>query len=133
MLSIVDNCGRKRPAKNRVSNAPYWGIYRRGLHERPALIEMMREAIRDAVTSDRYLEESGSIPNSTWLGSEILRSWEHTAEWNSFCGNDQDVSSSLFGEIMWTVMFEDERHWCTMKTTRANPDREERVYFLCPE
>lgn len=133
MLSIVDDSARKRPVKNRIPNAPHLGIYRRALHERPELVEMMREAIMDAITSDRYLEESGSIPNSTWLGSEILRSWEHRSEWNTFCGNDEEVSSALLGEIMWTVMFDDERHWCTVKTNRANPDREERVYFLCRE
>lgn len=133
MLSVIDNRGHKRRVRNRVPNADHWEIYHRARRQRPDLVNMMYEAIREAVTSDRYLEESGSIPNSTWLGSEILRSWEHRSEWNSFCGNDENVSSVLFGEIMWTVMYDDERHWCTTKTTRANVDREERVYFLCPE
>ena len=133
MLSVIDNRGHKRRVRNRVPNADYWEIYRGAIRQQPYLVNMMEEAISEAVRSDRYLEEGGSIPNSTWLGSEILRSWEHSSEWNSFCGNDENVSSSLFGEIMWTVMYDDERHWCTTKTTRANVDREERVYFLCPE
>jgi hypothetical protein len=91
----------------------------------------MHQAIREAIASDRYLDEGGSIPNSTWLGSEILRTWQRRSEWNSFCGNNQDASSTLFGEIMWTVMYDDERNWCTMKTAKANSDRDERVYFLC--
>jgi hypothetical protein len=91
---------------------------------------MMRQMIREAVENDRYLREDQSIPNSTWLGSELLRSWEHISEWNSFCGGSEEVSSTLFGEIMWTVMCKDERNWYTIKTTKANPDREERVYFL---
>ena len=133
MLSVIDNRGNKRRVRNRVSNADYWEIYHRARRQQPDLVNMMEEAISEAVRSDRYLEESGSIPNSTWIGSEILRSWEHRSEWNSFCCNDEKASSSLFGEIMWTVMYDDERHWCTTKTTRANVDREERVYFLCPE
>jgi hypothetical protein len=130
-LSIFDDkSGRLKSVKNRVSNASYWGIYRRACCQRPEIVNMMEEAIREAVRSNRYLEEGGSIPNSTWLGSEILSYWEHSSEWNSFCGDDENVSSALFGQIMWTVMYDDERHWCTTKTTRANMDREERVYWL---
>jgi len=133
MLSVIDNRGNKRRVRNRVPNADYWEIYHSALRQREDLVNMMYEAIRETVTSDRYMEESGSIPNSTWLGSEILRTWERSSEWNSFCGDDENVSSPLFGQIMWTVMYDDPRHWCTTKTTRANVEREERVYFLCPE
>ncbi len=131
-LSVFDGkSGEPRPVTNRVSNAPHWGIYHRACRERPDIVERMYQRIREAVTSDRYLEDNGSIPNSTWLGSEILRSWEYGSDWNSFC-DDEDASSALFGQIMWTVMCDDERPWCTTKTTSANPNREERVYFLLP-
>lgn len=130
MLSVVDDRGRVSEVTNRIPHAQHWDIYRRACSERPELVEVMRQRIREGVESDRYLQGGGSIPNSTWLGSELLRSWEQTPEWNAFCGGSEDLSSALFGEIMWTVMCADRRNWYTMKTSNANPDREERVYFL---
>ena len=117
------------PVANRVPSARHWGIYRRAARDAPELLAAIYETIREIVTSERYMNPDGRFPNSSWLGSEVLRTWPRIAEWNAFCG-DEVASSALFGEIMWTVMYDDERSWCTTKTTNADSDREERVYWI---
>lgn len=119
-----------KPAKHRVPDAEHFNLYRKASRDAPGLVEKMYAQIKEMVTADQYLDPDGRFPNSTWLGSQLLNTWEHTDEWNEFTGGDEGLSSSLFGQIMWTVMFDDERRWCTTKTSNANVDREQRVYWL---
>ena len=66
--------------------------------------------------------------NSSWLGKKILSSWYWKADWDAKF--DKATSSSLFGQIMWTYMWDDLHDWCTTTTQNANEGKEERVYFL---
>lgn len=116
------------PVPNRVPAAPHWGIYRRVLRESPALLAAMYERIREIVTSGRYIDPEGRFPNSSWLGSEVLGNFAQIDEWNAACG-DRASSSALFGQIMWTVLYDDADDWCTTTTTAVESDREERVYW----
>jgi hypothetical protein len=116
------------PVANRVPTAPHWGIYRRVLRESPALVTAMYEQISQMVSSRRYIDPDGRFPNSSWLGSEILGDFPLIAEWNAACG-DRASSSALFGQIMWTVLYDDADDWCTTTTATSENDREERVYW----
>jgi hypothetical protein len=129
MIWVLDGKGDLREARNRVSHADHWEIYHRAARERPDIVEAMYDAIRDIVTSGRYLDPDGRFPNSTWLGGEILKTWGRKAEWDAFCGSEHR-SNALFGEIMWTVMFDDDHDWATTLTDKANEGREERVYWM---
>lgn len=130
MLYILsNNSGEVARAERREPRYGYWAIYRRAKREYPELVEEMYETIRQVVASEQYMDSNKRFPNSTWMGSQILRSWRHKDEWNTFCKNDR-ISGALFGEIMWTVMFDDERDWCTTRSPTTDPEREERVYWL---
>jgi hypothetical protein len=129
MIRVLDGKGNLKEATNRVSNAEHWDIYHRAVRDRPDMVEAMYDTIHVIVTSGRYLGSDGRFPNSTWLGSELLKTWGRKADWDAFCGSEH-ASNALFGEIMWTVMFDDDRDWATTLTDKANTNREERVYWL---
>jgi len=129
MIFVLDARGRFTQARRREPTAPHWNIYYRAQREAPDLVQAMRDTIMDAVQGRMYFDsEKNQFPNSTWIGSRILSSWERKSDWDDYCGDEQ-TSSALFGEIMWTCMWDDDARWCTTLTTNANEDREERVYF----
>ena len=129
MIFIIDDRGNCKRATGKTSNTTHWGIYHRAQKEAPYLIEKMEDTIKDIVLKRYFDPIKRTFPNSTWLGKEILSTWEHKENWNDFC-KSEELSSALFGEIMWTCMFDDENEWCTLKTPNANIGREERVYFI---
>ena len=130
MIYILDQWGNLKKASRRESKAGHWEIFRRARREAPALCDAMYRTIAEAIESQEFFDsEKRQMPNSTWVGKRILTSWKHKEEWDRFCG-DEDASSALFGEIMWTYMWDDEREWYTTKTSKTNEGREERVYFL---
>jgi len=130
MIYVLDGKGNLKRAGRREPTAPHWNIYFKAKQEVPHLYNAMRETIGVAVENLMFFDrEKNRFPNSTWIGKEILSSWEHKTEWDKFCGNEE-ISSALFGEIMWTCMWDDSRDWCTTLTSNANEGREERVYFL---
>lgn len=133
MLYVLTRNGDLRPATNRLPSAEHWNVYRRALKEHPDIVREMYNTIVDVVSRREYLESDGRFPNSTWIGSQILVSWPRLVDWNNCCAHNLETSNALFGQIMWTVMFDHPMKWCTTVTPNANIDREERVYWLHPE
>lgn len=133
MLYVLSNDGDLRLAANRVPSPEHWNVYRRVQNEHPDLVRDMYDTIADIVARREYMERDGRFPNSSWIGSQILPSWPRRDEWNNACAQSLDASNALFGQIMWTVMFDHASKWCTTVTPNANLDREERVYWLHPE
>jgi hypothetical protein len=129
MLRVVDSNGGFREAQNRVGSADYWQIYHRARKKRPDLVEAMYSTIQDIVNSEQFMDSNQRFPKSSWLGSKILKDWSQKSEWEDYCG-DLAVSGSLFGQIMWTVMFDHKKTWCTTTTPNTNSNREDRVYWL---
>jgi hypothetical protein len=130
MLYVFDDKVLKpKSVPNRIPSAQHWGVYRRVEREAPDLLRAMYVTISEIVTSEQYMNPDGRFPNSSWIGSKVLPTWPRISQWNAVCG-DEVASSALFGEIMWTVMYDDDRPWCTTKTTHAGADREERVYWI---
>jgi len=125
----MNSNGDIRPAKNRTSNADHWNIYRHAQDKHTAIVAAMYVTISDVVNRSEYLQEDGQFPNSSWIGSRILATWPHQNEWNNACSGDLNASNALFGQIMWTVMFDHPSTWCTTVTPNASVDREERVYW----
>lgn len=128
MLFVLGTGGLHR-ASSRTSQGRHWGIYHRAVKEVPGLLEAMRATITSLLDSDRYLDSDGRFPNSSWLGSEILGTWDRREEWDCFCGTGE-ASSTLFGQIMWTAVYDHDRSWCTTKTSSSDCGKEERVYWL---
>ena len=75
--------------------------------------------------------------NSTVIGAFVLERWHLRDEWNRHCAHES-VSSSLFGQIMWTYFYDrslahPEEEWWTTYTEDGRRGREERAYFRhCP-
>ncbi|MGO8689066.1 MAG: hypothetical protein ACLQLG_05490 [Thermoguttaceae bacterium] len=89
----------------------------------------MYAIVNTIIQTGKYLDPDGQYPNSTWLGREILSSWNRAGDWNRYTSGDDATSSGLFGQIMWTVMFDQDDDWITTLTPNGNPGREERVYW----
>jgi hypothetical protein len=130
MLYVLDDKGGL--TRHRVPSASHWDLYRNALTNEPRLVAEMYSSILDIVKGGKYLDPNGQYPNSTWLGRDVLSSWIHAADWNRYTGNDDATSSGLFGQIMWTVMFDQSDDWVTTLTPNGNPGREERVYWRKP-
>ena len=130
MIYVIGPKGDFKPANKRVPDRRHWNIYQRARREAPDLCQAMYDTISEMVESGRYFDSGKrEFPNSTWLGKQILSTWQHKDRWDAYCGN-QETSSALFGQIMWTRIWDDSRQWCTTITANANEGREERVYFL---
>jgi len=133
MLYVLGNNGELKPVKDRDSNADHWAVYRNAQRDYPDVVREMYDTIAGVVTRRDFLQDDGKFPNSTWIGEQILRSWDHQPEWNVATANNRDLSNSLFGQIMWTVMCDHEVRWITTVTPNGNAGRDERVYWVHPE
>lgn len=103
-------------ARNRVSGAPHWDIFRQAEREHPDQITTLADEVR------RYAAARIEV-NSTAAGSEILAQWPQRDEWNrTFGGN----SSKLFGMVVWVTLFDDAQNWRTEQKTVDG--RQVRVY-----
>jgi hypothetical protein len=125
MLYVFPNL---TPARNRVPRAGHWAFYRHAATTRPSLIADVYNAIELLVQSNPGT--LSRFPNSTWFGHSLLNEdqpW--AADWDELTNNELDKSSSLFGQVMWTVMFDRPTDWATTLTSNANPGMEERVYW----
>ena len=76
--------------------------------------------------------------SSTEFGARILSRWTEREDWELYCANEE-VSSSLFGEVMWTYFYDrgctlyPGEEWLSTYTDYSMYTREERVYFVsCP-
>ena len=127
MIFFMDSRGGVRPATQREPSGTHWNVYHQAMGDMPDLCQAMYDTIADTVQS-RFNEGTREFPNSSWLGREILSSWDRKTEWDVYC--NEGTSGVLFGEIMWTYMWDDPNEWCTTITRNANEGREERVYFL---
>ena len=127
MISSMDSKGDVKPAPPRIPSGTHWNVYHRAMREVPDLCRAMYDTIAQTVQS-KFNAGTREFPNSTWLGKEILSSWSRKTEWDTYC--DEVTSGVLFGEIMWTYMWDDPNEWYTTLTPNANEGREERVYFV---
>lgn len=133
MFYVLGNNGDLNLVADRVSNADHSAIYRNAQRDHPDVVRDMYDTIADIVTRREFMQDDGKFPNSTWIGERILRSWARQDEWNAATANGRNLSNSLFGQIMWTVMFNHDLHWITTVTPNANAGRDERVYWVHPE
>ena len=127
MIYLVDSKGNLEQAKQREPSASHWDIYRRAYSTEPKLCQALYDIIAKTVQSE-FNAGTKEFPNSSWLGSRILSSWNRKADWDAKF--DKATSGPLFGQIMWTYMWDDPHDWCTITTQNANEGKEERVYFL---
>ena len=110
----------------RVRTAPHWQRYTRARQERHDLVEAMVAAINVAIGEQLRKER---VVNSSWLGSRVLESFPQGAAWQSYVG-DANASSTLFGMIMWTTIWDDPRAWLQQLTQNATAGETDRVYWL---
>lgn len=127
MVYFMDSKGDVKPATQRIPSGTHWNVYHQAMRDVPDLCRAMYDTIA-ATVQNKFNTGTREFPNSTWLGKEILSSWSRKTEWDAYC--DEVTSGVLFGEIMWTYMWDDSQEWCTTVTQNANKGREERVYFL---
>ena len=127
MINCMDSKGNLTRASQRIPSGSHWEVYRQAWRDVPDLCRALYNTIDEAVQS-KVNAGTREFPNSTWLGRQILKSWARKDEWDAHY--DERTSGVLFGEIMWTVMWDDPHAWCTTKTPNANEASEERVYFL---
>jgi len=126
MLHVLDSSGRITPARHQVPRALHWNLYRTGVARTPQLVTDMYGTVQGIVQGGKYLDDTGRYRNSTWVGKEILSSWSRAGDLNHYTA-DEATSSALFGQIMWTVMYDQSDDWITTLTPNGNPGREERV------
>jgi len=88
-------------ARNRVSPADHWDLYRQAEQQHPDLLADLTAAIRNHVAP---LQEV----NSTTAGAAILSGWGRRDEWSRTFGSR---SSQLFGMVLWAAMFDDAATW----------------------
>jgi len=129
MLYVLDGKGGFTSAQHRIPRALHCNLYRKAVATEPQLVADMYATINGIVGAGKYLDPDGQYPNSTWLGKEILATWSRAGDWNRYTAGDEAASSGLFGQIMWTVMFDQTDDWGTTLTPNGNPGREERVYW----
>jgi hypothetical protein len=130
-LYELDRKGNLNRATHRVPEKEHFDLYRRTLREAPELVDGMAIAITEVVDQRLHMDAPGRYESSTRLGRKILEHWPLRNQWNNLTGGEHSpVSSSLFGQIMWTVMFDREGEgWATTITADGQEEREERAYW----
>jgi hypothetical protein len=88
-------------ARNRVSQANHWNLYREAEQQHPDLLADLTAAIRNHVAPLREI-------NSTAAGAAILSAWPRRNDWNTAFGSR---SSQLFGMVLWVTLFDDAATW----------------------
>src|SRR4051812_30293434 len=126
MIEVLDAEGNIRPDRGRVPNEEHWGHYRKAERNVPGLIRALYDEINNAVRET----SPGKEVDSTALGAWILSRWDRKSEFDQYCGH-RNVSSPLFGQVMWTYFYDRSDVWTTTETRyHGSRDKEERVYFL---
>ena len=127
-LRLMDEKGRHAEARGREPNEAHWGHYRKAQKRRPDLLR----AVYSMIDTEMSAHDLATEARSRDFGRHILSHWPDRDDWNQYCANEE-VSSSLFGQIMWTYFYDrgqthpEEKWWTTLTGTL---EREERAYFL---
>lgn len=118
----------EEPERVRVPRTEWFALYRKTEKDEKVchLIDAMYSEIHRFVTQHAWERF-----NSSRVGALILSSnWSHKEEWNRKYGINTTVSSSLFGQIMWTYFFDHEELWTWINTAHDQSDPQTREYFL---
>lgn len=103
-------------AKNRVSDAAHWRLYRDAQQQNSSLLADLADEIR------KYAAQLSEV-NSTVAGDVILSNWNRRDEWNQLFGSD---SSGLFGMVVWTTLYDDTAIW--RMSMETSPEGTFRIY-----
>jgi len=128
------NSGRRLP--DGFTSPPWIDLFHRCRRDEPLLFQEMHDVIGGEICGPRYAfvppAPPDAIPNSSWLGAQLLQVFPRMTDWNTFCRHSLDASRGLFNQIMWNVMALDNGDWLTVVTSNANLGRmdDERVYWL---
>jgi hypothetical protein len=92
------------PSVTRTSDKDHWRIYHDALRGHAHLVDALYKTIQGKAA------HMDAVINSSQLGAEILPTWNEKETLLKAYPNVED-SNGLFGQILWTVLFDDLRRW----------------------